>query len=315
MIEIFNDTHAQQAAEIANRCYQEERKVFPVLPDVDFTGQFTGNYQRMAQNDLGIALTEGGRLLGFMLCYPPRESYYTGQKGVYCPLHGHGTAAGNRTKTYEKLYQAAAERWLAEGVLSHSITLYAEDKELVQVFFENGFGLNCVDAIRETHPIEADCKVDCDVRIIPAEDAEKLLPLVKGLHTHLTHSPIFLPKSPNPTLEGITDQIKRNEIYYLAAYQGGQVISYIKVGSAGENFASNAPGTANLCGAYTLPEYRGNGVTTLLLSKLMDKLQSEGIARCGVDCESYNPNAWHFWRKYFRPYTFSLVRSLNPKIL
>lgn len=34
----------------------------------------------------------------------------------------------------------------------------------------------------------------------------------------------------------------------------------------------------------------------------------------GVDCETLNPTALRFWRKYFRPYTYSYIRRLDERV-
>jgi hypothetical protein len=59
-------------------------------------------------------------------------------QGVFCPLHGHAAKQEIDYKVYEKLYQAAAEKWVAQGVLSHAICLYKHERDLQEVFFMNG---------------------------------------------------------------------------------------------------------------------------------------------------------------------------------
>jgi hypothetical protein len=55
----------------------------------------------------------------------------------------------NRSRIYSKLYQAAAEKWVKQGILSHAIALYTHNHEVVKSFFWNGF-LVCFHACIET---------------------------------------------------------------------------------------------------------------------------------------------------------------------
>ena len=45
----------------------------------------------------------------------------------------------------------------------------------------------------------------------------------------------------------------------------------------------------------------------------MNELAKENYLRCGVDFESINPTANHFWLKYFKPYTYSLTRRIDER--
>ena len=79
----------------------------------------------------------------------------------------------------------------------------------------------------------------------------------------------------------------------------------------GENFASCTPGTQSICGAYCLPEYRGQGIAAALLSHIVEVLKTEHAQLLGVDCETFNPTAMGFWSKYFTQYTVSVVRRID----
>ncbi len=67
----------------------------------------------------------------------------------------------------------------------------------------------------------------------------------------------------------------------------------------------------NICGAYCLEKYRGQGLSRALLNHVLHTLHREGIAYLGVDYETMNPTAAGFWEKTFTPYTASLVRRID----
>ncbi len=96
----------------------------------------------------------------------------------------------------------------------------------------------------------------------------------------------------------------------FTAWRGEELIAYLEVTGEGENFVTNDPQMQNICGAYCMPQYRGQGVIQGLLGYAMKVLKDEGYTKLGVDFESLNPTAWGFWTKYFKAYTYSLTRRI-----
>lgn len=143
-IKAFSARHTSLAFELACRNYAEERAAVPALPDVR-----PAPPQLFAENGLGVAALEEGRMLGFLGCYEPWENAFTGTaRGTFSPIEAHGAVPEQREKIYRLLYQAAAEKWVEAGIASHSIALYAHDDAARRAFFTCGFGLRCVDAVR-----------------------------------------------------------------------------------------------------------------------------------------------------------------------
>lgn len=62
-------------------------------------------------------------------------------------------------------------------------------------------------------------------------------------------------------------------------------------------------------------EHRGKGVCQNLLNFVISTLNADGYTQLGVDFESFNPAARGFWLKYFTPYTHSVVRRIDERIL
>lgn len=65
----------------------------------------------------------------------------------------------------------------------------------------------------------------------------------------------------------------------------------------GETFITCCNEMVNIQGTYCMPEYRGRHVCDDLLDFVIETMVKEGYTLLGVDCESYNPNALHFWNK------------------
>lgn len=322
MMEIvsFQYEHAEEARQIARNNYEEERKHNPVLPEIDILPDL----KFFAEVGLGVAAIEDECMLGYLCAWPPIEDAFntTGVKGTFVPIHAHGVRGDLpekvREKLYSGMYQAAAEKWVREGILSHGISLYTHDAPALTSFFTNGFGMRCIDAIRPMEKLVSlevvlPEGVKVSYRELPREQWIRLLPMHNALRAHLGCSPAFM-RFPSIT-EDEMYQGAGEDIRYFAAEVKGQDIAYIKLGKAGETFVSEVNDIMNICGAYCIPEFRGKGIFHNLLAYLITILQNEGYLYLGVDMESINPNARSFWRKYFIEYTNSVVRRIDDKAI
>lgn len=128
----------------------------------------------------------------------------------------------------------------------------------------------------------------------------------------MNQSPVFMPLK-NRTQSDIIEEAKAELFRYFCANKDGKVIGYMKVGGKGENFISKNSDIANICGPYLLPDFRGQGVASQLLSYTIAQLKYEGYNTIGVDFESINPHAREFWLRFFKPYTTSLVRRIDER--
>ncbi|MDF2540228.1 MAG: putative glycosyl hydrolase [Herbinix sp.] len=327
----FNYEHIEKAKEIALVNYERERRSVPVLPKEETVPDL----EHFADNRLGVAAFEGEEMLGFLCAYAPREDAFgtTKVKGTFSPIHAHGvvlndetegdvtqvhtTKRYNRDRVYSLLYQEAAKKWVKEGIRSHAIGLYAHDKDAINSFYYNGFGLRCIDAIRSLEAIPDPVNIAepfntqlkyCE---LPRNEWGLLLEEHNALISHLGNSPTFM-KLDAMDQAGLY-QHAGEDVRYFTAKKEGNHIAYIKISNDGENFATEDKKMININGAYCKPEFRGSGIYHNLLCYLMNVLKKEGYLLLGVDCESFNPTARGFWLKYFAEYTHSVVRRIDDK--
>ena len=287
--------------------YNEERAVVTSLPHCVAVPDVTA----FADNRLGVAAVENGRLVGFLGCYKPWEhAFGSAAKGTFSPMHAHGAVKKGRAGIYKRLYQAAADIWVQNGIAYHAVALYAHDAEAVQSFFSYGFGLRCVDAVRPLTDIP--CAVDTQLRFreIEKKEVAMLRGMREALSAHLAASPCFM----RMRAEGFQEWLSRAEARasrVFIAMRGGEAIAYMEVMDEGENFATEASGMQSICGAYCLPAYRGGNVSVGLLNYIIQTLRAEGYESLGVDFESFNPTASGFWLKHFTAYTSSVTRRID----
>jgi hypothetical protein len=307
----FSQNKIEEAISIAKANYEEEREFVPVLPAAD---NFPGLLY-FAENGLGAAVFENGRMLGFLCCYAPLDNAFgtTYAKGTFSPVHAHGAVLCDRELIYKHLYRAAAEKWVKKGIVSHAVGLYAHDIQAKNSFFQNGFGLRCIDAVRLMEEIDYLPLSGYDYCELPCDDKAVILPLKNMLIGHLAKSPSFM-FYPEMNEDDLQKQTGRRKSRFFTAGRSGVVIAFIEITDRGENFACDDSGMINICGAYCLPEHRSKGVYQNLLNFMIYTLKDEGYTRLGVDFESFNPTAYGFWLKYFTAYTNSVVRRIDERI-
>lgn len=292
--------------------YSEARAALPALPPVQAVPDLTPP----AEKGLGVAAFEGAQLVGFLAAQGPFDGPFGGLpdvRGVFVPMGAHGTVAEDRARIWAAMLPAAMGRWAAAGAASHGVALYAWDEAAQRVLFRFGFGLRCVDAMRAMEPIPPVPGPACDFGELPPEQLGALVPLVDGLIDHIASAPIFMAQCRRHRMDGaqLAQRAKEEGCRYFVARREGEIIAYLKTAGFGETFICEAPGTANICGAYCLPRHRGSGVMHNLLAWLVQALRAEGVVRLGVDYESFNPTAWGFWNKHFARYTHSLTRRVD----
>ena len=307
----FEKHHIKEAKAIAFANYQKERQMVSSLPEIGELPDLTW----FAQNGLGVAALQDGELVGFLGCVGSFDNAFGSQvKGTFSPIHAHGALTENREIIYRRMYQTAAEKWVAQGILYHAIALYAHDTQAIGALFQYGFGLRCIDAIRYVCRIPCSPVMGYTFRLLPKDEVHAVRQMRKNLSAHLGESPCFIYDSPQMVNDWIAKAEKRDTQVFVAE-RDGSAVAFIEVGENGENFVTEMSGMKNICGAFCLPQYRGTGLFANLLDFTVAQLRAKGTTLLGVDYESINPTASGAWGKYFTPYTHSVVRRIEENIL
>lgn len=267
---------------------------------------------------IGVAAVEDDRLAGYLVAFGPFTGMFgtSGMPfehefvGVFSPVQAHGAAENATPRLWQRMYQAAAEKWARAGAVYHALTLWNGDQTAREAMFRYGFGQRCADAIRPCEPLDAPCVPGISCAELPTGSAEAIRHLRRGLDEHLCQSPCFMARTPEGR-EAWLDSVKHRESRLFAAMDRGRPVAFIEVTADGENFLTEAPDMLNICGAFCEAAWRGTGASRMLLDHVLRVLQAEGVRRLGVDYETMNPTAAGFWEKYFTPYTASLVRRID----
>lgn len=306
----FEKQHIEEAKAIAFANYEEERAFVGTLPQIEHMP----GLEWFAENALGVAALEDGELLGFLCCVGPFDNAFASQvKGTFSPIHAHGALTEDRELIYRRMYQVAAEKWVSNGILYHAIGVYAHDTQAVGAFFQYGFGLRCIDAIRAMNCIHCTPVIGYTFRMLPKEEVAAIRQMRIRLSAHIGESPCFVYDSPQMVKDWIAKAEKRDSQVFVAE-RDGVAVAFIEVVEVGENFITETPNMKNICGAFCLPQHRGTGLFANLLNFTVAQLCAEGVTLLGVDYESFNPTASGAWGKYFTPYTHSVVRRIEADI-
>lgn len=305
----FLKEHVEAAQALALQNYNEERESVMILPAFEATPTL----DKFAENGLGAAALEDGKLIGFLCGCAPWKGGMGAGKNVLCtfsPVHAHGAVKENRTRIYQNLYAAAAETWVQNGILMHGVALYAHDEDAVRAFFEYGFGKRCMDLICTTEGGKTMPETELHFAERTGERRAELRVLRRALRTHMAQSPCFMAETEAET-EAYLRRAETDGRRTFTAEKDGEIIALLDITESGENFSTEFENMWNICDAYCVPEHRGTGAMRGLLEHMKTALKAESISLLGVDCESINPAANRFWQKFFAPYTCSVTRRIE----
>jgi GNAT superfamily N-acetyltransferase len=312
--EMINEKHIDAAVKIVMDAYNEERSAIPFLPEGEqFDEALHSKVFRLFTKGMGIAALLDGELAGFISGFKVNELW--GRcKGAHSPIYGHGAIKEHRSKLYQELYKRAADLWVKEHITSHALTLFAHDSGSINTWFWLGFGNRCVDSIRQAAPLGM-VKSDLYIKKIGQKELFDLAEVQRNLHMYFKDSPMFMQREEENPVECLSHWLKEDNRHLWAAYREGKVVGHMQIQTVGETFVSEHRDVMNITGAYVLDCERKSGVATLLLNAIQNWLLDNGYPLCGVDFESFNTDGSGFWNKYFIPYTHTLTRRIDERIL
>jgi ribosomal protein S18 acetylase RimI-like enzyme len=299
------------AAELFANKFKQQRQAVPALParleDPTLT---VARLVSMIKDRRAIAAMDGGQLLGYMAWYVVENFRGAGRRGAYIPVWGHAAVQEHVPAVYAALYRAAANPWTGSGCQVHAISLLACDRDAEKTWFWNGFGLTVVDAIRWMLPLNVPVSPLLSIRKAEVKDADILAVLDEEHYQHYNAAPILMmPQAPTSAV-GFREFLQQANNSVWWAQTGADAVGFMRFESQslGASEIVQSDGTIAITGAYTRPDFRGLGAAPALLDAALRHYAAQGFERCSVDFESFNPEAAHFWMKYFDPVVFSLMR-------
>lgn len=293
----------------------QSNHLVPRLENDDFiTSQLTD----LLNCGLGFVALLDDKVVGYITGRPVNEFFGTAN-GVYVPLFGHGAVKEGRRKIYQALYSYASGMWVEKELINHGITMFCVDKECIDGWVLLGFGNRCNDAIRSTDALP-EFKVWGNYSIMKADNMHlsDISQLCLQDDRHFKKAPAFMVghnECEEDIMINFKEWLSRDNHHLWIAYDDRKAIGYMRIQEIGESFISAHPDMMNITGAFVDEKYRGSGVSNMLLDNILFWLKQHGYHLCGVDYESINVTGSNFWNKYFKPYTYTMMRYVDDRIL
>jgi len=312
-IKEFDRTYGKEAASLFKQSYLEEVYAMPFLPkDEQMMQHINDSISELFEHGTGVMAFDDQKLVGYMVGWKVAQLFGP-VKGIYSPMIGHSAIKEHRRMIYSKMLEFGMKSWVSHGYLSFATTILAHDKGLIEEFFIQGFGMRCMDAIRKSERIHTSVT---DVSVIKAtmDDLKDIVSLHQSHTDYYGLSPIFMPRQTEDALTDLIEWFNEHNHHLWIAKKDQMPIGYIRIQPHGESVVSTHSQVMNITGLYVSEEVRSSGVASKLLDEVQQWLMEKRIHLCGVDFESINPAAYHFWNRYFTPYTVSVTRRIDERI-
>jgi len=304
--------HLRDAAGLFASAYRAARRRQPLLPaGHEDPAQVLLKLERLARGRPGVAAVRGGRLVGYLLGQVLPA--FRGRRSAYVPEWAHAARGPGRLDVYRAMYARLSEHWVAEGCLSHLITVLANDRAVTEGWFWLGFGMIAVDAVRDSRP-PPPAGAEIDIRLASPADAGRIAKFATAIRRHMEAAPVFVPFAGAVSEQDVRGWLADPGQAVFIACRDGKPAGCIHIQPANPSaaWAIQDTGTASIKGAFTRPQCRGVGVATTLLARAVRWADDNGYRRCAVDFEPQNLPAARFWLRHFQPVCYSVQRHLNP---
>jgi GNAT superfamily N-acetyltransferase len=306
----LREEHLEAAANLVCTRFKALRQHVPLLPPkYEEAGVILSRLHDLIQEFPGVAAIRGGRLVGCLagLILP----LFLGKRSAYSPEWANGAELGESRRIYDAMYARLSEQWVADGCLTHVVTLLANDRQGVEGWQWLGFGLANVDGVRGLGPLEA-AAAQLDLRQAKRQEAAVAAFFVKALEHHMLSAPIFWKHDLGGVEAWLNDAAKA----LWLAYAGEEPVGCMGIGPANSEACAiiQDTATASIEMAFVKENARSRGAATTLLIHSLEWARSQGYARCAVDWETMNSPASRFWLRWFEPVCYSLMRHIDERL-
>lgn len=313
-IQRFREEHVQECFKMLEAQYCEEQKNVPALPPFDDYRKELGNrLLKIAQQNLGWVLLDGKRVIAMMAGYPVPE-FFGSQDGVFVPAYAHLYNSSAGIDVLTELYSFCAAHWVKNRITSHVVNVFVHDRNALECYIKLGFGMRCVDAIRETRSLPGHARSP-HIHLVDRTNIGVLAEIHRQHCQYYRQSPMFIPTADEDPIQDLLAWIDQPDRFIFAYMEQDRCLGYIRLQSAGESIFSSHASMMNITALFVLPEHRKKSIATALLNYAQVFLAQQGKARTGVDFESINPSGSRFWDRFFTPYSYSLARRIDERIL
>ncbi|MGD9050017.1 MAG: GNAT family N-acetyltransferase [Anaerolineae bacterium] len=312
--------HLPDAAGLASARYRALREQVPAMPTrYEDPGSTLPWLQDLASQAPGVAAIRNGRLAGFLLGMVIPQ--FRGKRGVFSPEWANAADLEDSRWLYEEMYARLSARWVADGCVTHLISLLAHDRPGIEGWHGLGFGLAAADGVRavdstpDLDPVPGP-NTEIEIRQASPDDVEQMRDLLTALVRHMMSAPTFLFRREPDRLDEHAAWLADPANALWLAWQGDSVVAGMGQGPANPDACDVIADdrTTSIVSAYTQPSARGGGIATALLDRVLARAREGGFERCAVDWEPMNILAHRFWTRHFQPVCYALARQIDERL-
>lgn len=310
----FENAHIESAALLVADRYMKHREVFPMLPQEYTMVDHTRTLIRKEFDrpfSMGYAAVENDHVVSFMLGYELQSGLYS--RSGWVQLAGHGGSLDH----YPQLYALLADEWVRDGCFAHAVMVPAPDRDMLNLWFDLGFGKEQAYAIRSLEAVQLTDSIEIDVRRATAADEAIARAISDTVAGYQTGSPVFGPTTRHDLADladSYAEVMTDDDYTFWLGIKDGEVIAY-HIYEASNPSLISPEHSVELPSAGTLTTQRGQGIGTQMCQYCFSWAKEQGFDYVVADWRTTNLLASNFWRKVgFEPVAYRLARRIDPNI-
>ena len=319
----FAHEMVSEAGRLLAKRHYRNRKILPALParfeqPKEATKAIECLLEKKTTN--GYAAMRNGKMVAYFLGTTTIQPW--GRCG-WVNLPGSALADGEDVEILQDLYVLLGDDWVKQGIFIHHTYLSKANADIVDVWFNLGFGKECIDAILDMSKIEMPkIKVPDGIQIRRAGqgDNEHLESISHLIYRELEKAPYWHPTPPEEWVElrqGWGELADDEGVNAWLALDGekvvGAIASWVEKESDSDMLVRSNMFTLSV--AATSPESRGKGVGSALAWTCLAHGLDQGFKYCHTDWISPNLAASRFWPRFgYQEVAYRLTKNINPMI-
>lgn len=226
----------------------------------------------------------------------------------------HATTPDNRREIYRRMYGRLAADLTKMGGFTHTIAVRSADGPTVESWFELGFGLDQVRAVRSLprSAMATNGSSVVQVRQARPDDLDEMVELAVEVTRFHAGSPMLRPALSDHDFVGaeLIKGMASARSAVVVADLGHKLGGFLQI-----NPDSHFIDTATIGIAGVAASTRHRGVGTAIVNFAMDWAARTSYGFCAVEWTSPNLTSDRFWRGLgFDPLQYKLTRRIDPRI-
>ena len=324
-MEYISFTHEMipAAGELLAKRHARNRELLPLLPlRFDETQSASRALEVLWGRKLkdGFAALRDGKLVAYLVGEFVVQPW--GRVG-YVYLPGYALAEGESPRVLQDLYCLLGAEWVKKGVFIHDLYISAADQDVLQAFFDLGFGKERVDALMDLDALEIPEYIDppgIEIRRAGRGDNELLGDLSGIIAQALSSAPYWHPRLPeedDERREGWAELPDNQDWSIWLAMEKNRPLGMTGTLPETDDITKMlaGPGTVYFSLGVTAAAARGRGISTALTWRSLELVRSQGYKICYTNWISPNLLAARFWPRFgFTDAAYRLAKRIDPII-